>query len=80
MIFSITDYVRSYWTKLLGDSMTTVTTEELETIRELRQQRDELMKVLRQADCACSLRERDSGHVIGCWKPDVDAALAKMKP
>lgn len=33
------------------------------------------------ADCACSVRERDSGHRVGCWMPTlreaIDAARAK---
>lgn len=30
------------------------------------------------AQCACSLRERDSGHLIGCWRPALNDALARV--
>lgn len=40
--------------------------------------RDELAEALREVDCDCTLRERDSGHKIDCWMPSVNAALAKL--
>lgn len=29
--------------------------------------------------CACSIADRDSGHRIGCFVPDVTAAIAKAE-
>lgn len=38
-----------------------------------------LANAVRFAYCNCTLREQESGHRVGCWKPDVDDALAKIK-
>lgn len=45
-----------------------------------RNQLNELAEVVSFAYCNCTLREQESGHRTGCWKPDVDAALSKVKP
>lgn len=37
----------------------------------------ELLEAAEQAECACSVRERNSGHRIGCWMPSLRAAIAK---
>lgn len=31
------------------------------------------------AQCPCSLRERESGHRVGCWMPDLVDWLAKAR-
>lgn len=37
----------------------------------------DLLEAAQAADCACSVRERDSGHRTGCWMPALQAAIAK---
>lgn len=40
-----------------------------------------LLKVadlVQDAQCDCSVAERDSGHLVGCWKPEFDDALEKL--
>ena len=44
----------------------------------LRDMNERLIEALGKAQCECSLKERDSGHRIGCWKPDVDALLGSL--
>ncbi len=29
-----------------------------------------------RANCECTPRERDSGHLVDCWMPELEAALA----
>lgn len=36
----------------------------------------DLLAAIQSAQCDCSVPERDSGHKVGCWKPDADAAIA----
>lgn len=50
-----------------------------DTERSLAQQPaavDDLIRAASAAECGCSLAERESGHRIGCWMPDLRAALA----
>jgi hypothetical protein len=35
-----------------------------------------LLDAAEHAQCACSVRERDSGHLVGCWMPALLAAIA----
>lgn len=37
----------------------------------------ELLEAAMQADCGCSVAERDSGHRPECWMPALAAAIAK---
>mgnify|MGYP001616827613 CR=1 FL=1 len=39
----------------------------------------ELLRAARQAQCACSIKERDSGHLLDCWMPALTAAIAKAR-
>jgi hypothetical protein len=38
----------------------------------------ELVQAAQAAQCACSIKERDSGHLVGCWMPALSEALAKV--
>lgn len=49
-----------------------------EQICEARAAVAELIEAAGQAECGCSLRERESGHRVGCWMPDLTAALAHV--
>lgn len=40
---------------------------------------DELLAAAEQAQCACTIRERDSGHLSDCWMPDLTFAIEKAK-
>lgn len=49
---------------------------------ELLRSRDEALEwaskladFVSSAQCDCSVAERDSGHLIGCWRPDLDSML-----
>lgn len=47
--------------------------------RELREASDAvngLLEAAMQAECSCSLKERDSGHRLECWMPNLKAAIA----
>lgn len=37
----------------------------------------DLLEAASQADCACSVRERASGHLVECWMPALKDAIAK---
>ena len=50
-----------------------------ESCDKLRDQNKRLREALRRVDCGCTLRERESGHRVGCWKPEVDAILAETE-
>jgi hypothetical protein len=39
----------------------------------------DLLAALEAAQCSCSISERESGHITGCWMPDAIAAIAKVK-
>lgn len=32
-----------------------------------------------KAQCACSIKERDSGHLVDCWMPEMLAAITKAE-
>lgn len=38
-----------------------------------------LVAACEAVECACSIKERVSGHLVGCWMPDFCAALAASK-
>lgn len=38
-----------------------------------------LVDAAHQAQCSCTLLERDSGHRSDCWFPDLKAALSKFR-
>lgn len=38
-----------------------------------------LVDAAENAQCACTLRERESGHLVGCWRPDLSEAIARAK-
>ena len=44
----------------------------------LRDMNDRLIGALGMAQCECTVLERDSGHKVGCWRPDVDALLESL--
>ena len=37
----------------------------------------DLLAAAKQAQCECSLTERESGHRVGCWMPNLSAAIEK---
>lgn len=37
----------------------------------------ELLAACHDADCACTVRDRNSGHLVGCWMPAMQEAIAK---
>lgn len=39
----------------------------------------ELLEAAKQAHCDCTLSERASGHKVGCWMPDLSAAINKAE-
>lgn len=39
----------------------------------------ELIDAIQKVDCACSVAERDSGHKIGCFMPEVQPVIDKYK-
>ena len=39
----------------------------------------ELVAAASHVECACSVRERDSGHRVGCFMPDLSAALDAVR-
>lgn len=41
---------------------------------------DKAIKLLDSAQCDCTVPERDSGHKVGCWMPDVIEFLNWNKP
>jgi hypothetical protein len=38
-----------------------------------------LLTAAESAQCACSLKERESGHLIDCWRPELSEAIAHAK-
>lgn len=45
---------------------------------ELLRWADRLTKFISDAQCECSVAERDSGHLVGCWRPDLDSLLIEF--
>jgi hypothetical protein len=43
--------------------------------------RDDLLAALEEAvkDCRCSLRERESGHLVDCFAPNARAAIRRAR-
>lgn len=39
----------------------------------------ELLETAKDAQCACTVRERDSGHLVGCWMPALTAVIDKAE-
>jgi hypothetical protein len=39
----------------------------------------ELVEALKNAQCGCSLKERMSGHLIDCWRPDVNELISRAE-
>lgn len=39
----------------------------------------ELYEAADRAQCGCTVQERESGHIVGCWMPDLIAALKKAR-
>ena len=37
----------------------------------------ELLEAAMQAECKCTLAERDCGHRVDCWMPGLKSAIAK---
>lgn len=40
---------------------------------------EKLAGFLKDAQCECTVVERESGHLVGCWRPEVDEALAEYR-
>lgn len=40
---------------------------------------EKLEKAVEFPDCSCGVKERDSGHMIGCWAPEFNDALAEYR-
>ena len=38
-----------------------------------------LVEAANNAQCECSVAERDSGHKVGCWMPQLQSALAAVE-
>lgn len=47
--------------------------------RELLADARKLADYFSDAQCECSVTERDSGHLVGCWKPELDKKLADFR-
>lgn len=39
----------------------------------------DLLAACETAQCECSVEERESGHLVGCWMPAMQDAIAKAK-
>jgi hypothetical protein len=39
----------------------------------------DLLEAAKDAQCSCSIAERESGHLTGCWMPALEAAIAKAE-
>lgn len=48
----------------------------IEMIYRLRNRMGDLATAAAAAQCACSVAERDSGHLVGCWMPALSEAIA----
>ena len=48
-------------------------------IRRLHEKLLMLTRAAREAQCECSLLQRDSGHVVGCWMPDLQEAIKESE-
>lgn len=68
------EYVVAVWDEDDGLSM-----EEMEANANLIAAAPDLLAAAKESKCGCSLRERDSGHKVGCWKPALDSAIAKAE-
>ncbi len=40
---------------------------------------EELLEAAKQAQCGCSIAERESGHRVECWMPALLDAIAKAE-
>ncbi len=49
--------------------------EQFERDRKEIERLREALEYFRDAQCDCSVAERDSGHLIGCWKPEADEKI-----
>lgn len=41
--------------------------------------RPTLLEAFDKAQCACSIAERESGHLVDCWYPDLEEAINALK-
>jgi hypothetical protein len=39
----------------------------------------DLLEAAKHAQCSCTTAQRDSGHSVDCWMPDLRAAIAKAE-
>ena len=39
----------------------------------------DLFEAAKDAQCSCSIAERESGHLTDCWMPALEAAIAKAE-
>jgi hypothetical protein len=39
----------------------------------------EMLEALKLADCACTVPQRMSGHLVDCWMPLAQEAIAKAE-
>lgn len=46
---------------------------------EVPEKYEELIRAADDAQCDCSVSQRDSGHKIGCWMPRLQSALAAVE-
>jgi hypothetical protein len=49
------------------------------TALKIKNQRDDLLRASKEAQCSCTVRQRDSGHVFGCWMPALSEAIQKAE-
>lgn len=57
----------------------TVLVREYRTINDLLDLLYPVIEAASYADCACTLSERQSGHLIGCFQPELNTAMAEIK-
>ncbi len=38
-----------------------------------------LIEAADKSQCECTISQRESGHAVECWRPELDAALAAIR-
>lgn len=61
--------------KPLIDQSTLQLQTKLTTLEAMVEEAEEVIEEVKQVQCECSVAERDSGHSIDCWRPDLDEKI-----
>jgi enterochelin esterase-like enzyme len=59
-----------------ANELTRLVDRQREKITEQDTRIKAIVEAAEKAQCGCSISQRDSGHAVDCWRPELDEALA----